>query len=166
MSEPHFDRCQFDRPTGKGHSNSRAVDDAVVLFDPDLFGNSLGVAEEDLANLVIGTRRQCPHHGTAWARDNKKVLRLLRRVFPHVWVADRPMRVRYGFHSAARWFEVIRLYFATGWDAKSVSERLDCTQNAVEMVIKRVKWARRGLTDHGKSRHDHPVPKDVGVGLR
>ena len=157
MGDLHFDRHQFEKP------NEDALREVSASFrhgegkrDEFSIDRQAGLDFKDLEGMQIKIVKGRLHHDTTWARDAKRVLRLLRRVFPHVWKADSPLRVRHGFHSAARWLEVIRLYFALGWDAKSVGERLKCTQNAVEMVVKRVKLARRGMSAHGERKQRPP----------
>jgi hypothetical protein len=153
MGDLSFDRYQFEK------QNRDVLRDVSAAFrsgegksDEFSINRQAGLDFKDLEGMQIRTVKGRPHRDATWARDEKKVLRLLRRVFPHVWQADRPMRLRHGYHSAARWFEVIRLYFAAGWDAKSIGERLNSTQTAVENVVQRVRRARRGMSQHGVRR--------------
>jgi hypothetical protein len=174
MSGEHFDRYQFEKP------NAKELQAVAVAFrhgdgrcDEFSIDRQVGLDIKDLEGMQIQTVRGRKHRDTLWAKDTKRVLRLLRRVFPHVWVSDRPMRVRYGYRSAARWLEVVRLYFVFGWDANSTGERLHCTQSAVEGIVRRIRLARHGMSQHGErfrkpphAKDDPPTPSFMTKGMK
>lgn len=144
-----FDRWQFYK--GDLKDNDRAIRGfRTEGIGVDSLSRIRGLEPDDLRSCHM-VKFSRPHRDVSWAADGEKVLRLLTRVFPHVFrPGKRPIHERGGFYSAARWHEVIRLYFAYGWDRKSVAEQLSITPIAVKAIVQRIRLARHGASEHGK----------------
>jgi hypothetical protein len=109
-----------------------------------------GLDFDDLAGMHVFTPQIRPHKNSEWAKDPSQVMELLLTVFPAL-SGYNPERSP-SFRRAARWSEVIRLYFAYGESARSVAEQLSCSVGAVEFLIVGIRRARLGLTVDGKPR--------------
>jgi hypothetical protein len=81
-----------------------------------------------------------------WMNNEKNIHALLIRVFPKLRTDERQRR------SAARWAGLIRLYFKSGWSARSVAEELNITEKMVYDTAQRITRAGAGLRTTGKPR--------------
>jgi len=81
-----------------------------------------------------------------WMYHKKNLGELLLRVFPKLKTDERQRK------NAARWLEIISLYFKSGWSAQSVAEQLSITEKKVYDTAQRITRAGAGLRTTGKQR--------------
>jgi hypothetical protein len=79
-------------------------------------------------------------------RDNDRVLKFIRRVFPKYETDPRQME------SARAWTNIIFKFFRDGLSARKIAEELGCPTSAVERVIQRIRLAVAHRRQDGKPR--------------
>ena len=82
----------------------------------------------------------------AWMRNERTIRSLLLRVFPKLKTSERQRQ------GAARWLEIIRLYYLNGWHAPDVAEELHISEKRVYDTAQRLMRAGAGLRTTGKPR--------------
>lgn len=82
----------------------------------------------------------------AWMRNKSTIRMVLLRSFPKLKTSENQRK------GAARWLEIIRLYYLCGWHAPDVAEELRISEKAVYDTAQRVMRAGAGLRTTGKPR--------------
>lgn len=82
----------------------------------------------------------------AWMRNEKTIRIVLLRSFPNLKTNEGQNK------SAARWLEIIRLYYQSGWHALDVAEELHISEKVVYDTAQRLMRAGVGLRTTGKPR--------------
>ncbi len=78
-----------------------------------------------------------------WARDNKKIQKILLKSFPKLGT-DRKQRAQ-----AARWAAIIQLYFRVQMTRSQVEAETKLSQNVVKMLIRNIARAASGKPSYG-----------------
>lgn len=82
----------------------------------------------------------------SWANSPEGVQRILLTAFPRLH-SDPNQRIR-----AARWAQIIHLYFQLGWPDAVVAEALNMKVNAVKMICRTIVYTSQGRNKHGRLR--------------
>lgn len=127
MSEPRFQRFQFDKKLNRGT--------VYGAFDEDIHG---GFQIKEIRPKSRGIPE--------WARTNEGIQKVLLTAFPKLHI-NPSHRQR-----AGRWAQVIELFFKRGWSETDVAEALQETVGNIRRLVVSISWVSEGKTVDGKER--------------
>src|SRR5260370_24383330 len=100
-------------------------------------------SEGIMTGFQIGAARTYMRKAPAWVMDNVKIQRILLRAFPKLRTDPRQR------HQAARWAQVVVLYFHLGYTAKQIGEEMDVPRSTVVGIIRRIRLVAKAWQSNG-----------------